>query len=83
MPNLTVRNIPKDTYRMLKKRAKARRHSLNAEILAILSSEDAWERRRLAMEEALPRIEKLRAEIAKRHPVKYETYELIREGRNI
>ena len=46
MPNLTIRNIPRETYRRLRGRAETRGRSLNAEILSILADEDSWEIRR-------------------------------------
>ena len=73
----------KHSQRYPKQRAKARGHNLNAEILAILFDQDAREGRRSAMEEVLPRIDKLRAEIAERHPVKCEAYQLVREDRSV
>jgi plasmid stability protein len=82
MPNLTVRNIPKDLYKRMKESAKRRGRSLNAEILAILSDEDGWTRRRLAIAETIPELRRMREEIARKYPNAPDSVELIREDRD-
>ena len=82
MPNVTVRNIPKDIYRRMRESAKRRGRSLNAEILAILSDEDGWTRRRLAIAETIPELRRMREEIAREHPNAPESVEIIREIRD-
>lgn len=82
MPNLTVRRIPKDLYKRLKQTAKRNHRSLNAEILATLADEDGWVRRRLQIEAALPEIDRIREEIAKKHGILSDSAELIREDRD-
>lgn len=82
MPNLTVRNIPKDIYKRLRERARSRGRSLNAEILAILADEDAWALRRLEVAAVLPELDKMRAELARKYSNVPESVELIREDRD-
>jgi len=81
MPNVMVRNIPKQTYKRLQERAKQHGRSLNAEFLELLNDEDAWALRRFRIRSAIPKLRRLRKEIAKKFPVKYEMLELIREDR--
>ncbi|MGO8734803.1 MAG: FitA-like ribbon-helix-helix domain-containing protein [Terriglobia bacterium] len=81
MANLTVRNIPEETYKRLQGNARQQRRSLNAEFLELLNDRDAWALRRFRIRSALPKLRRLRKEIAKKFPVKYEMLELIREGR--
>lgn len=38
MPNITLKNIPRDLHRALKSRAKAHHRSLNREVIATLQS---------------------------------------------
>jgi plasmid stability protein len=82
MPNLTVRRIPKEVYRRLKVTAKRNHRSLNAEILAVLTDEDAWALRRLQIAAVLPELAKAREEIAREFPNAPESVELIREDRD-
>ena len=82
MPDLMVRNVPQDIYDFLKQSAKAHRRSLNAEVVAILSDEDSWMRRRLQIAATLPELEKARAELARKYPRAPESLELIREDRD-
>jgi len=82
MPNLTVRKIPRGVYRSLRESAKRHGRSLNAEILAILSDEDGWIRRRLEIAAALPELDRAREAVAKKYPGMTESVELIREDRD-
>ncbi|MGO8791358.1 MAG: FitA-like ribbon-helix-helix domain-containing protein [Terriglobia bacterium] len=82
MPNLTIRNIPRETYRRLRGRAETRGRSLNAEILSILADEDSWEIRRREMSEVLPKLRRLRAKIAREFPHAPDSAALIREDRD-
>lgn len=82
MPDLMIRNVPKETYDLLKHNAKAHRRSLNAEVVAILSDEDGWARRRLQIAATLPELDKARAELARKYPRAIEGVELIREDRD-
>jgi hypothetical protein len=81
MPNAMVRNIPEETYKRLQQSARQNRRSVNAEFLEVLNDEDAWAVRQLRIRSAIPKLRRLRKEIAKKFPVKYEMLELIREGR--
>jgi len=82
MPNLTVRRIPKDIYRRLKESARRNQRSLNAEMLAVLADEDGWARRRLAIAQTLPKLRRLREEIARKYPGAPDSVTLIREDRD-
>jgi plasmid stability protein len=81
MPDFVVRNIPEETYKRLQESARQQRRSLNAEFLEILNDRDAWVLRRFRIRSAIPKLRRLRKEIAKKFPVKYEMLELIREDR--
>ena len=81
MPDFVVRNIPEETYKRLQESARQQRRSLNAEFLEILNDRDAWALRRFRIRSAIPKLRRLRKEIAKKFPVKYEMLELIREDR--
>jgi antitoxin FitA len=37
MPNLTIKNLPREVHRSLKERAKRNRRSLNSEVIEILT----------------------------------------------
>ncbi|MHB8652564.1 MAG: FitA-like ribbon-helix-helix domain-containing protein [Terriglobia bacterium] len=82
MPNLTVREIPKDIYKRLKENARRNQRSLNAEIVAILNDEDGWIRRRREIAAVLPELDKARAELARKYPNAPDSVELIREDRD-
>jgi len=82
MPNLTVRNIPRDIYKRLKESARRNHRSLNAEILAALSDEDAWTRRRLQIAAVIPQLDRARAELARKYPNAPDSVQLIREDRD-
>ncbi len=82
MPNLTVRNIPPKLYRSLQQNARRSGRSLNAEILALLADEDAWNRRRWQLAEAIPRLGISRKELAKKYPKLGDSTASIREDRD-
>jgi len=82
MPNLTVRKIPKDTYKRLKESARENHRSLNAEILALLSDEDAWKLRRLRIKAVLPDLDRARDEFARKYGTLTDSVDLIREDRD-
>lgn len=82
MPNTTVRNIPEGHYALLRQEARQRRSSINSEILdAIRGKAEELKRRRRAAR-AMERIDKLRAEIAKKYPSQTDSVALIREDRD-
>ncbi|PYV19486.1 MAG: hypothetical protein DMG21_01375 [Acidobacteria bacterium] len=82
MPNLMVRNIPKDLYRRLKENARRNRRSLNAEIVAILGDEDGWVRRRMEIAAVLPELDHAREEFANEYGELSDSLHLIREDRD-
>jgi len=58
MPNVNVKNLPKDLHRRLKDRAKRNHRSLNSELIACL--QEAVMPRRIDPDEAAERIRALR-----------------------
>jgi plasmid stability protein len=82
MPNLTVRNIPKDVYAVLRQDAKRHGRSLNAEILAVLSDKADMARRRAEAAKVIPELRKMREEMARKYPNQPDSAELIREDRD-
>jgi plasmid stability protein len=82
MPNVIVRNIPRETYKRMRARAKNLGRSLNAEILDILAEKDGWEIRRREIAKVLPEIRRVREEIAREHPDAPDSVTLIREDRD-
>ena len=82
MPNLTVRNIPRETYKRLQGRAERRGCSLNAEVLNILAEEDNLEIRRQEITKVLPKLRRLRARIARKFPNAPDSVAMIREDRD-
>jgi plasmid stability protein len=82
MPNITVRNIPKADYSVLRRDAKRHGRSLNAEFLAMLADKKEMARRRAGAARAMKRIDKIREEIAKKYPNQPDSVDLIREDRD-
>ncbi|HKS96569.1 MAG TPA: Arc family DNA-binding protein [Terriglobia bacterium] len=82
MPNLTVRNIPRDVYKRLKENARRNHHSLNAEIVGILGDEDGWIRRRLEIAAVLPELDRAREELTRKYGQLSDSVKLIREDRD-
>jgi len=82
MPNVMVRNIPRETYKRMRARAKNLGRSLNAEILDILAEKDSWEIRRREIAKVLPEIRRVREEIAREFPDAPDSVTLIREDRD-
>ena len=82
MPNVMVRNIPRETYKRMRARAKNLGRSLNAEILDILAEKDGWEIRRREIAKVLPEIRRVREKIAREHPDAPDSVSLIREDRD-
>lgn len=81
MPVLYVENVPRDLYEALRKRARARRRSIAAEVLSLLEETIPNERELGARKAMLRRIEELNA---KREPSRRRfpsTEELQREDR--
>ncbi|HUI40449.1 MAG TPA: Arc family DNA-binding protein [Terriglobia bacterium] len=82
MRSYTLRRIPDSVYELMQERAKSHALSLNAEVLDILSREAELERRRLEMQRNLPAFFKLVDRIARKHPTKLNSVDLIREDRD-
>jgi plasmid stability protein len=82
MPNLTVRNIPKEHYIVLKRDARRNRRSLNAEVLAILADKAEMAQRRTQAAKVMAEIDRIREEIARKYPGQPDSVDLIREDRD-
>ncbi len=82
MPNITVRNVPRDVYKALRESAKRHNRSLNGEILDMLTFEAEMARRRLELVRTLPELERFSEKIAKKYPHAPDSVELIREDRD-
>jgi plasmid stability protein len=82
MPNVMVRNIPKETYRRLQENAKQHKRSRNPELLEVLGNEAQQAQRRRRMARAIRKLARLREEVSKKYPVNCEMWELIREDRS-
>jgi len=78
MATLHLRNVPDNVVERLKERAATRRHSLNAEAVAVLSA-SAVERR--SIDEVLDAIRR-NAAVLKLGPGDLDAAELLREGRD-
>lgn len=82
MPNAILRNIPDRIYKRLQGEARRHHRSLNSEILAILSDEDAWVFRRLQIDSVMAQLRPLRKKIRRKYPNAPDSVKLIREIRN-
>lgn len=80
MATLYVENVPADLYEAVRRRAKARRRSIAAEILSVLEENFPTEKELLAREAFFRKLERLRAkQPASRRAIPSE--ELQREDR--
>ncbi len=79
MANLSLKNVPADLHRKLKRRAREHHRSLNGEIIALL--QEAAGPRRFDPEEAARRLRELRARYRGRPPSDDEVAALRAEGR--
>ena len=82
MSDMMIRDIPEGVYAFLRRRAKARGHSLNAEVRTILADRVALERRRKGMARALPELRHFRERVARKFSAAIDSAELIRESRD-
>lgn len=82
MPDLMVRNVPKNVCEFLKRSAKVHGRSVNAEVVAILSDEDSWAIRRLEIDSVMSELRPLRKRIRRKYPNAPNSVELLREIRN-
>jgi plasmid stability protein len=81
MANLTLRNIPGDTYASLRREARQNGRSVNAEILQILSDRAELNRRRKRAAKVLAKLDRIRQEVARESPNQPDSVEWIREDR--
>ncbi len=61
MPTLYVENVPKDLYEALRGRARKRRRSMAAEVVALLEESIPTEKELHARRELLQRLERMRS----------------------
>jgi plasmid stability protein len=79
---LTVRNIPKKDYTVLKADARRNRRSINAEVLEMLADKADMARRRASAAKAMHELDKLREEVSRKYPHQPDSVDLIREDRD-
>jgi len=82
MPNLTVRNIPKQDYAELQQEAQENQRSVNAEVLTAISERAEARRRRKQADRAMHELDRMREEISRKYPNAPESVDLIREIRD-
>lgn len=82
MPTTTVRNIPKEHYDLLRREARRQRTSVNSQILDSIRDKVEELKRRRQAARAMVKIDKLRAEVARKYPHQTDSVELIREDRD-
>ncbi|MHB8652565.1 MAG: hypothetical protein ACYDA9_01670 [Terriglobia bacterium] len=82
MPNLMIRNIPKQDYSELQKEAGENRRSLNAEFLRAIAERAEARRRLRQADRAMRQLDKIRERISRKYPHAPESVELIREIRD-
>lgn len=82
MPNLTVRNTPKERCTVLKRHARRNRRSLNAEVPAMLAHKAEMAQRGARAAKAMKELDGMRAEIARKYPNQPGSVELIRQDRD-
>ena len=61
--NITVKNIPDSTYRVMKREAKRKRRSLNAEIIQVLETEAAETERRRQLSSLREKLDRFAASL--------------------
>jgi plasmid stability protein len=81
MATLYVENIPDDLYEALRNRAKSRRRSIAAEVLALLEENVPTQRQLQAREELFQRILRMREEVPQSKGPFPTAEEMIREDR--
>jgi len=82
MANLTVRGIPEDIYKELRKDAERLGRSLNAEILALMRDRAEAVRRCRRAAKAMRELDRMREELARKYPNAPDSVEIIREIRD-
>lgn len=75
--NITVKNIPEEVYRVMKREAKRKRRSLNAEIIQTLEAEAAEAERRRQLGNLRKELDRFAASL----PPLADSASLIREDR--
>ncbi|MGH9403505.1 MAG: FitA-like ribbon-helix-helix domain-containing protein [Terriglobia bacterium] len=82
MPDLTLRRLPQEVHRTLRRCAQQHGRSLNAEILAILDKAAEQAKQRQDLTKVISEINRLREEVARKYPHQPDSADLIREDRD-
>jgi len=77
MPDVLIRNVPKKTLDVLRKRAAAGQRSLQQELRLLLEREATW-----ASVDHVAEAKRIREYIARHHPDQTDSTRLIREDRD-
>ena len=81
MPTLYVENVPKDLYEALRGRARARRRSIAAEVIALLEENVPTEQELKARHEFVRRLVRMRTKKTNSGRSFPSTEEMVREDR--
>jgi plasmid stability protein len=82
MGAMTIRNLDAAVLETLRRRASEEDRSLHSLVVQILTRAAEEEERRERMQEAWPRLQKLRRDLAQRFPKQTPSEKLIREDRD-
>jgi plasmid stability protein len=82
MATLYVENVPEELYKALRNRARKRRRSIAAEVIALLEENVPTEAELKARDELLRRLERIRRKKAPGPGPFPSTEEMLREDRN-
>ena len=82
MPNLMIRNIPKQDYSELQREADENQRSMNAELLRAIAERAEARRRLREADRAMRQLDKMRDKISRKYPHAPESVKLIREIRD-
>jgi antitoxin FitA len=82
MPTLYVENVPEELYEALRRRARAHRKSIAAEVLSLLEENVPTERELRARQKLLRRVRRLRAKMPLSAGPFPSTEEMLRADRN-
>jgi len=81
MPTLYVENIPQDLYEALRGRARSRRRSIAAEVLALLEANVPTEKELRARQQFLRKIRQMHSRRPANRKILLSTGEMLREDR--
>jgi plasmid stability protein len=81
MPTLYVENIPQDLYEALRGRARSRRRSIAAEVLALLEANVPTEKELKARQRFFRRVRQMQSRKPSNREILPSTEEMLREDR--